>query len=742
MKSTVCADNQIPGTLMPKAKSTRLVETMSEDANSSDNLSESVIGTMADALKNAGIGDETAEQHEVVQQGDTDDLQELLDAGEDLSRQGRHKDAMAMFNKAISLDPANDMAWFNRGVMLEAQQDSRGAKQAFTICLDLNPNHGPASANLAILLERIGDLSEANIVATKALEHFPGHPSLVSLVQRTSDATEQEVEIEALERTQSYDEMNLVRAMDRAGIDDKEAVLAEAIHHDADMDEHLDEEELFAAAEIVAAAEEAQSIEREEPRVVPLPEVVEPVRVDIDQLVVKARDALKSGEAKDALSMLKPHLHTIASEHAEAWSISAGAMARLDLIDHAIGAYNHSIKLDETDAKNWYNIGVLQHRKSDNQSALDSLRAALSNDSAYSKAANKMYEIAQEIQDVTALIESLRMLSSSDLQRRSELALLLIELAEGEARILENMSGLPPTLPAGPELAREGLELLNEGQNTLRCRALSAMGDHINAVTGWKEIIKTNQNEPTNWFGLASALEAAGDLDTAAKCREKANALQNGVDAAPAPAPAPQQAYPEIQSPPVEQTQHAQEVLSTPPPQTRVEPSPEPSPQVDLARAALDATQKVERATPLSSSSNSIANQEIEWFNRGVGLIEEKKYRESLSCFDKALPSFQNDDAMVIRILNNRGNAFYFLEEYPKCIESYHQAMMINPAGVEGKTLYNMGAAYAEMERYPDAMKCFEQSIPRGLDKEAVKRAKEQIRRCTILHKERMKRLS
>ena len=97
---------------------------------------------------------------------------------------------------------------------------------------------------------------------------------------------------------------------------------------------------------------------------------------------------------------------------------------------------------------------------------------------------------------------------------------------------------------------------------------------------------------------------------------------------------------------------------------------------------------------------------------------------------------------MLIRILNGRGNAYYYLEDYPKCVESYHQAMLIRPAEVQGKTLYNMGSAYAEMERYPDAIKCFEQSIPRGLSDAEVKRAKEQIRRCTILEKERKKKLS
>jgi hypothetical protein len=53
-----------------------------------------------------------------------------------------------------------------------------------------------------------------------------------------------------------------------------------------------------------------------------------------------------------------------------------------------------------------------------------------------------------------------------------------------------------------------------------------------------------------------------------------------------------------------------------------------------------------------------------------------------------------------------------------------------------------MGTAYAEMERFPDAIKCYEQAMPRGLSSEETSRAKEQIRRCTILEKERKKKLS
>ena len=97
---------------------------------------------------------------------------------------------------------------------------------------------------------------------------------------------------------------------------------------------------------------------------------------------------------------------------------------------------------------------------------------------------------------------------------------------------------------------------------------------------------------------------------------------------------------------------------------------------------------------------------------------------------------------MVIRILNGRGNALYYLEEYPKCVESYHKAMVINPSGVQGKTLYNMGTAYAEMQRFADGIKCFEQAVPRGLDNEQQKLAKEQIRRCNILLKEQQRKMS
>ncbi|MEJ6715992.1 MAG: tetratricopeptide repeat protein, partial [Euryarchaeota archaeon] len=168
--------------------------------------------------------------------------------------------------------------------------------------------------------------------------------------------------------------------------------------------------------------------------------------------------------------------------------------------------------------------------------------------------------------------------------------------------------------------------------------------------------------------------------------------------------------------------------------------APQAQPEVDLAKAALDAAARVAVVTTGEVNSMSIANQDIAWYNQGIQLIEDGKFDKALSSFDRALPSFASDDDMLIRILNGKGNAYYYLEQYPKCVEAYHQAMLIRPAEVRGKTLYNMGSAYAEMERYPDAIKCFEQSIPRGLLKEETARARDQIRRCLILQKERVRK--
>ena len=767
-----------------------------------DDMSNALMNDMADALRSAGLGsmvaseevsesenavdtpreaesfDEPVHEESIEEPEESDSIEDqvrsLIEEGEFKSRSNSPQEALVAFNKAIALDPSSDMAWFNRGVLLEAQQDARGARQAFQICLDLNPDHAPATANLAILLDRIGDEAGAAAMARRGLEFFPGHPSLTDVLNRTKHTPVEEVPdvIESTVSKATHQESTLNVVMEETGVENPEAILAEAAHHDLDGDGHLDKEELKSAASVVAATQiiEEKIEESIEVEIEQRPVVEE---INLDLLTDEATELIRQGEPKKALALLKPHLKTIGAQHAGAWRIAGGAMARMELDTHAIAALEHATKLDESVASGWYNLGSLYARNDNSEGAKDAFEKTVELDNRHAKARRKLIEYAKEENDVGTLLSHGMILleSQDDPELRDEIVQMLLQCGETEVEVLEYITGIPPTMPEAPQLAQYVLDLLSPGPSIDRARALTLRSENIEAVTVWKELIQTDKENPTLWKGLAKSLEAAGDLETAQRCHEKARNLESPpvtetqfdtpppppTSTPPAVAPEPPAMAPQtlepiaaapaiipepIQNVAPQATTAANDLLLTPIEPVNKVAEQEVNVEVDLAKAALDATAMVQANPIISSNSSSVANQDISWYNQGIQLMEDGKYREALSSFDRALPSFANDSQMVIRILNGRGNAYYFLEEYPACVESYHKAMMIDPSNVRGQTLYNMGTAYAEMERFPDAVKCYEQSIPRGLSDAEAKRAKEQIRRCTILEKERRKKLA
>ena len=722
-----------------------LIDGDEDNFDAATEINEAMISSLAEVVSSVSI-DENKEYYstntelsegeivtsEAIITEETPDttVDDLVSEGETAHRAGDYDNALELFNKAIALDPSNAMAWFNRGVLLESKQDPKGAKQSFVICLDIDPNHGPALANLAVLLDRLGDNDGSVEIANRALEFFPAHPYLVKILddnRRAGGIIQDSPKI--LPHTQeNFVNQNLTHAISE------------------------DVEDLF--------ENEIQNKEIEEYES-PIPEVT--TDIDIDSICNESLILLTQGDAKGALQLLKPYLHAEASDNYEAWKIAAGAMASLSLDDHAIGAYNHALGLNSEDAKSFFNLGALHERKENFDAASKCFKSALNIDSNYLKAATRLVNISNRLNDVEGLLTGTKILATQE-EHRLEYAELLIQLSEGESYILENTNGLPPTIPEGPSLAKEAMNYC-EQVSTLMARAQSAAGEHTESVKTWKLMIQSDKTNPELWYGLAKSLENAGDVGSSQRCREKAQSLMSKPEEMPdevepkiegkqglvsaVPLPSNQS----VPLPEVSTTQelHEPEPVPTPivsqlpeitAPTPKVEEKPQPKPEVDLAAAALEATANMERSRNVESNSNSIANQDIEWYNKGVALIEDKKFREALSCFDRALPSFANNDEMVIRILNGRGNALYYLEDYPKCVESYHKAMVINPKGVQGKTLYNMGTAYAEMQRFTDAIKCFDQSIPRGLDKNQQKLAKEQIRRCNILLKEQQRKMN
>ena len=737
----------IPYDILNHIMSEQENHSQSNSSNAAAEITDAMMSSLADVVKNVitpqdgtqtdvSIDDSVHVENNDVQTKNYD-VNELILEGEAAHRSGDHKSALDSFNKAIAIDPSNSMAWFNRGVLLEAQQDMKGAKQSFVICLDLNSEHGPALANLAVLLDRLGDIDGAVEIAMRALDYFPGHPHLINIVEKNK-AAGANVTSSPVVMPQTKEKL----------VDQKltHAVEISDDHNTVDtVREPMTSKETVETIDVNEHKEEIQDFSEE------LSQEVDDLPIDLENLSTQAGDKLSQGDAKGALQILKEHLHSTAAQHFDSWRISAGAMAAMGLDDHAIGAYNHAISLNQDDSKCYFNLGALHERKGNADAASKCFVSALRIDPSYVKAGHRLLDLAEQTGNVEALLLARRSLVGEE-NGRELLATLLVELAEGEAKILDNMQGLPPTIPEGPELAKEAVELCGDNI-TLKGRALSASGQHTEAVKCWKKIIETDKTNPESWIGLARALEAAGDLNTAQKCHQKASLLKEQKTATRLPEQPTsansellEKTVPDVQNfenqiPVIQESAVGNNVTQV----DYIETQPQDSPttnEVNLAAAALEATAKMSNVSTMETNSSSVANQDIEWYNKGVGLIEDKKYREALSCFDRALPSFAGNDEMVIRILNGRGNALYYLEDYPKCVESYHKAMVINPKEVQGKTLYNMGTAYAEMQRFGDAIKCFEQAIPRGLSKEHQKLAKEQIRRCNILQKEQQRKLS
>jgi tetratricopeptide (TPR) repeat protein len=490
---------------------------------------------------------------------------------------------------------------------------------------------------------------------------------------------------------------------------------------------------------------------------------------------------IRQGDAAGALESLRAHLPEAAAEHPGCWRVAAGAMARLDLPDAAINAFEYALDLNSDDASTWFNLGALRRRNGDTGGALTCFQNAVKIDHDYVKAANGVALAALELGQIEVAMAGFRALLSLDPSHASGLSFaeLLVDLAEGEGRILELDDTLPRTLPAGPDMAREALRYLPENEIKLRARANSIAGEHAEAVTLWKGLLESNKEDAGLWLGLARSLSAAGSEDKAAACREKARGLGADVEepvAQPmvAEEPAPELIHEEdteVASPfsePVEEEDPW--AAFNRPDSEEVEPEPqisteeiiaheaaldtvqepekvtfEPvSEEVDLAAAALEAQAGIMEVHVVQADSSSVANQDIEWYNKGIELLNKDRHKEALSCFDRALPSFKDDKAMAIKILNGRGNCFYYLNQYKEAIENYYKAFGIDKGLTTGNALYNMGTAYAELESYDNAIHCFNQSMGKdvgeSLKGENKKRAKEQIRRCKLLLKEQKKR--
>jgi tetratricopeptide (TPR) repeat protein len=369
----------------------------------------------------------------------------------------------------------------------------------------------------------------------------------------------------------------------------------------------------------------------------------------------------------------------------------------------AILTYLDALKMDENNATAWFCLGVLYSKTG---SVKDAVEAFMKCDENYPDHPPTLANLAY-------------LLVESEPERASDFAKRALPHLEQDEN-LHNIASMSkpeetPELvfiesePILEESVDQNLDTgispeAGESSRQEEARALSSSGDHSTAVSIWKDLLEQTPDSPEVWRGLGEALSSAGYEDRAVQCMKRADQIESDS----------------IVEPELEISTDNQDVVD----------------DDDLLLIAADEV----RSIPVVEERGSL-DDSLGWYNMGINLLNEGKNDEALSSFEKAIGGCPSSEVELrVKAQNGRGNALYNEGRYPESIIAYHTAIGLDPKSVSGRTLFNMGSSYAAVEMFDDAIKCFSQSLERGLDESEAELCQKQISRCRVLAREQAKR--
>lgn len=576
--------------------------------------------------------------------------------------------------------------------------DLLGALDDYSKATEIDPRSSSAWYGLGVIQAKRGDLNLAISAFETAHDIEPGHgPTMANLAV-------------LLEKADSTRASHLARnAMDSVG------EVPELLRISS---QNPDEDDIPPVEAPLLEAKPIHEGPIEETEEIPLLSA-SPVFSPIEDVIDEVGDLLISNSANEALELIQPRLEGDQSDNAHLWSLCGHCLAQLGHEEDAIHSFEYSIKLGHEEAKTHYNLSQLLRKSGRMDDAKQSLANALLCDPGHVNSLVARGKVFADEGDDEAAIQHWRRVI--DIESNHSISERLSELEEEsfqhedeeygdneethhdeEAEISDNEDD-SVSEDFEEELDQADIDITDsKGYRIAMARELTESGDAIGAVNAWKEVLEEDKQSPEVWNGLADALSVAGHIERAHQCRQRAEFLLS---------------------------QETQEMEET-----------EQVAEIDLIQAAAEAQ---ERMSELPAHDEENVNVCIEWYNKGVALLTEDNGIEALNSFEKAIGGAPREEKELrIRSQNGRGHALYQLGRYAESIQAYHAAIAMDPAGVNGRTLYNMGSSYANVEHYSDAIKCFEQAMQRGLSGEDMGLCRTQINRCRLLNKEQMKRRS
>tara|TARA_Y100000768_G_scaffold68921_1_gene48388 strand:+ start:14090 stop:15847 length:1758 start_codon:yes stop_codon:yes gene_type:complete len=558
--------------------------------------------------------------------------------------------ASQLYTKATDIEPNNAAAWYGLGVVQTARGFPDDSRLAFEKANMLDPEHAPTAANLAVLLENIDPIRSYEL-ATMAVGKLGSIQQLSVIIERHNESI----------------------------VENKTTIL-----NDAELDE---ETPLLESREINDDLFESEEVPIIESRIIKDEDDIilesRPVET-IDEVINSAKKMLATNRATEALSSIRSRLETDGSMNYELWSLCATTLYMIGHNNEALEAIEYAIAIGDDRAKTHFNHSQILKDLGKLEQSLQSISNALISDPEHVNSLISMGEIKMQRDEPEEAIyywEKAYDISSDEG--------LMIRIQNAK----DSMSN-DDEFESDEELIMESID-----DKISIARALTEEGDYVNSVKAWKRLLELNRDSPEIWNGMADSLSAAGHVDRALQCRQKANSLNMEENNA----------------------------LTS-----------EPEEELDLIAAGKEAQEIIEN---MDNSPEIDANISIEWYNKGINLLAEERGSEALSSFEKAIGGAPKEELELrVKAQAGRGHALYQMGKYGDSIRSYHTAISMDPEGVSGKLLYNMGSSYASLELFQDAVKCFIQAIDRGLDENDRALCKKQLSRCKILAKEQARR--
>ena len=560
--------------------------------------------------------------------------------------------ASQLYTKATEIEPENAAAWYGLGVVQTARGFPDESRHAFEKANMIDPEHAPTAANLAVLLENIDPIRSYDL-ATMAVGKLGSIQQLSLIIERQHESAVDNGAVNSIDYEQN-DELPLLESRE--------------INHDLSESEEIpliESRVVEDGGDIILSARPIETI---------------------DEVITNAKEMLATNRANEALTSIRSRLEKDGSMNYELWSLCATALYIMEHNNEALEAIQYAIAIGDDRAKTHYNHSQILKKLGKTEQSLQSISNALISDPEHVNSLISMGDIKiqqNEVDEALLFWEKAYAITSDEE--------LMVRIQKTRDSISEDDKS-----EIDEELIMETVD-----EKISIARALTEDGDHVNSVKAWKRLLEGNRDSPEIWHGMADSLSAAGHIDRAMQCRQKANSLM------------------------VEENENSVS---------------EPDEELDLIAAGREAQEIMENT---DSSPEIDANISIEWYNKGINLLAEERGSEALSSFEKAIGGAPKEELELrVKAQAGRGHALYQMGKYGDSIRSYHTAISMDPEGVSGKLLYNMGSSYASLELFQDAVKCFIQAIDRGLDENDKALCKKQLSRCKILAKEQARRAS